>query len=57
LLKKNGDSRFVQSSFMCSLFVDYCLSALFCQLSIRFRNKASEYPIGNFILLKYIISD
>jgi len=57
LFKKKGDSRFSQSSFMCSLFVDYCLSALFCPLSIRFRINASECPFGNFILLKNIISD
>ena len=57
VLKKNVDSRFSQSSFICSLFVDYCLSALFCPLSIRFRINASECPFGNFILLKNIISD
>jgi hypothetical protein len=56
-LKKNGDSRFVQSSFMCSLLVDYCLSALFCSLSIRFPIKAAECPFGNFILLNIIICE
>ena len=56
-LRTNCDSRFVQPSFMCSLFVYYCLSALFCPLSICSRIKAAECSFGNFILLKDIISD
>jgi hypothetical protein len=56
-LRTNCDSGFAQSSFMCSLFVYYCLSALFCPLTICSRIKAAECPFGNFILLKHIISD
>jgi hypothetical protein len=56
-LRTNCDSRFAQSSFMCSLFVYYCLSALFCPLSICSRINAAECPFGDFILQKHIISD
>jgi hypothetical protein len=51
------DSRSAQSSYMCSFFVYYCLSALFCPWSIHSRIKAAECPFGNFNLLKHIPSD
>ena len=50
-------SRSTESSYMCSFFVYYCLSALFCPWSIHSRIKAAECPFGNFNLLKHITSD
>ena len=56
-LRTYCDSRSAQSSYMCSFFVYYCLSALFCPWSIRSRIKAAECPFGNFNLLKHFTSD
>jgi hypothetical protein len=41
-LRTYCDSRFAQSSYMCSFSVYYCLFALFCAWSIRSRIKAAH---------------